>query len=109
MLRAPQRFRFLTLAQDKLVPVARANAHSAPRHALDSAALIAHAPTWALGQLLSDYLQRSGHTQAPRMVCDSANAIHELVRFGLGFAWLPWFLAAADCKQGLLAPLGGHA
>jgi LysR family transcriptional regulator, hypochlorite-specific transcription factor HypT len=106
---APQRFRFLTLAQDKLVPVAQANAHGAPRHALGGAALIAYAPTLALGQLVNDHLQRSGHTQAPRLVCDSADAIHEFVRLGLGFAWLPWSLVAADCKQGALAPLGGRA
>ena len=27
----------------------------------------------------------------------------------LPFAWLPWSLAAADCKQGVLTPLGGRA
>jgi DNA-binding transcriptional LysR family regulator len=106
---SPQRFRFLTLAQDRLVPVAQANAHGAPRHALDGSGLIGYAPTLALGRLVRDHLERSGLTAAPSLLCDSADAIHEFVRLGLGFAWLPWSLVAADCKQGLLCALGGRA
>lgn len=106
---SPQRFRFATLARDRLVPVTQANAHGVPRHALDSDRLIGYAPSLALGRLVREHLERSSRAPTPALVCDSADAIHEFVRLGLGFAWLPWSLVAADCKQGLLVALGGAA
>jgi LysR family transcriptional regulator, hypochlorite-specific transcription factor HypT len=106
---APQRFRFVTLASDRLVPVAQADAHGRPRHALDGPQRIDYAPALALGRLVRDHLERSNRNEAASMVCDSADAIHEFVRLGLGHSWLPWSLVAADCKQGLLVRLGGRA
>jgi LysR family transcriptional regulator, hypochlorite-specific transcription factor HypT len=109
MALSPQRFRFVTLAQDRLVPVAQADAHGRARHGLGDPALIGYAPSLALGQLVREHLERCNRTLAPRLACDSADAIHEFVRLGLGFAWLPWSLVAADCKSGLLVPLAGRA
>lgn len=107
---SPQRFRYTTLAGDKLVPVVRADAARAAG-ALDSAPLIAYAATLSLGRLLQDHLVRAhpGAQERTSLVCDSADAMHELAIKGLGMAWLPWSLVAADCKRGLLTALGGRS
>jgi DNA-binding transcriptional LysR family regulator len=104
-----QRFRHLPLAHDRLVPVSQADAHGAPRHRLDGGRLIGYAPTLALGQLTHDHLERSGRNSDAAIVCDSADAIQEFVARGLGLAWLPWSLVAADCRRGTLVALGGRA
>lgn len=110
-----QRFRFLTLAGDKLVPVIKADSSSGGSStsaaALDRAPLIAYAPSLSLGRLLQDHLARSQPAAAERtaFVCDSPDAMRELVAKGLGLAWLPWSLVAADCKLGLLKALGGRS
>lgn len=107
---APQRFRHLTLAEDKLVPVSRVDASGRVRHPLHGGAWIHYAPALSLGQLLADHLHRD--TQAPppqpSLVCDSADAMLELVLKGLGMAWLPATLVAADIRRGLLTVLGGR-
>ncbi|WP_395701998.1 LysR family transcriptional regulator [Aquabacterium sp.] len=106
-----QRFRHLTLAHDKLVPVSRANAQGQPLHALADGPLIAYAASLSLGALLLDHLSRAmpEATGRTRCVCDSPDAIHEFVRRGLGLAWLPWSMVAGDCKQGTLAVLGSRS
>jgi LysR family transcriptional regulator, hypochlorite-specific transcription factor HypT len=107
---SPQRFVHVTLAHDRLVPVSRADAHGRARHSINSAPLIAYAPSLALGRLLADHWQRAWPEAAQRVafVCDSADAMLELALKGLGVAWLPKSLVAADCKRGLLVPLGGR-
>jgi LysR family transcriptional regulator, hypochlorite-specific transcription factor HypT len=107
-----QRFRFITLAHDRLVPVTRADAQGHARHALEGTPpLLGYAPSLALGRLLRDHLERSPRAALPpaTMVCDSADAIHELVCKGLGVAWLPRSLVAADIRRRLLLPLGGRS
>jgi DNA-binding transcriptional LysR family regulator len=104
-----QRFRHLTLARDRLVPVSLANAQGQARHALSTGPLIGYAPSLALGRLLRDHLARQTEPLPAALVCDSADAIHEFVRRGLGVAWLPWSLVAGDCRQGLLKSLGGRS
>lgn len=105
-----QRFSHLTLAHDRLVPVARCDANGKPRHALDGTAWIAYAPSLSLGRLLADHLARRPQPPSPpAWVCDSADVMLELALKGVGVAWLPWSLAAADCKRGLLKALGGKA
>jgi LysR family transcriptional regulator, hypochlorite-specific transcription factor HypT len=103
-----RRFRYLKLADDKLVPVAGADARGQPRHALADGPLLGYAPSLALGRLLNDHLDTAWPDADGRMqvVCDSADAVHELALKGMGIAWLPWSMVAADCKRGLLAPLG---
>jgi LysR family transcriptional regulator, hypochlorite-specific transcription factor HypT len=105
-----QRFRHLTLAGDRLLPVARADAQGRTRHALDSPQWIGYAPTLSLGRLLSDHLGDAHGTAVspPSIVCDSADAMLELALKGMGVAWLPHSLAAASIRKGVLKPLGGR-
>lgn len=107
-----QRFRHMTLAHDRLVPVSRADSAGRPRHRPDRAPLIGYAPTLSLGRLLADHRERSGEASSlagrTAIVCDSADAIHELTVKGLGMAWLPWSLVAADCRRRLLVATGGR-
>ena len=106
-------FVYLHIAEDKLVPVARADVEGLPRFHLESEGPIpylAYARTLALGRLVEDHL--ANHPLAPRLQrqieCDSADAVHEYALKGLGVAWLPWSMVHADCRAGKLA-LAGHA
>lgn len=105
-----RQFNHLTLASDKLVPVSRADAQGGALHALGPRPVpyLAYAHSLALGRLVEDHL--SQHPQAPvldRYVeCDSADALYEYVRKGLGVAWLPWSMVHADCKGGELTVAG---
>jgi DNA-binding transcriptional LysR family regulator len=103
-----QRFQHLTIAKDRLVPVARADAQGRPRHELDSDALIGYAPSLALGAMLQDHFGSalSNAAARTRFVCDSPDAVLEFVRKGMGVAWLPWSMAAGDCRSGTLVALG---
>jgi LysR family transcriptional regulator, hypochlorite-specific transcription factor HypT len=112
---SPSRFRSVTLAQDRLVPVTGCTAQGQARHALGDRRRIDFAPTLALSRLVRDHLDaRVSATPAAvwaaeqaTLVSDSADAIQAFVRLGLGYAWLPWSLVADDCKQGVMAPIGG--
>ncbi len=104
---SPQRFRHLTLARDRLAPVSAVATRGTPRHPLTARSpLMAYASTLALGRLLNDHLLRMGDAPRATITCDSADAIQEFVLRGLGMAWLPWSLVAADCRSGLLQVLG---
>jgi len=109
-----RQFQFATLASDKLVPVSRADAAGAPLYPVapgKPVPLLAYARSLALGRLLEDHL--SQHRAAPLLVrrieCDSADALNEYVLKGLGVAWLPWSMVAADCRRGVLVSLGGRS
>jgi LysR family transcriptional regulator, hypochlorite-specific transcription factor HypT len=106
-----QRFVHLSLAQDRLLPVSRADANGQARFALGSAPLIAYAQGLALGAITGDHWRANVPDASERVafVCDSADAMLELALKGLGVAWLPRSLVAADCKRGLLQALGGKA
>lgn len=106
-----RQFQHLTLASDRLVPVARADASGAPLYALSDKAPVPHVAytrTLALGRLLEDHLAH--HPASPRLQplleCDSPDANYEYVLKGLGVAWLPWSLVHADCQAQRLAPAG---
>jgi len=107
----PRQFTHVTVATDRLVPVARADAQGRPLfNLLDGAPVpyLAYAPTLAMGRLVADHL--ANHPAAPllqrRVECDSADAQCEYAERGLGVAWLPWSMAHPACKSGLLAPAG---
>ncbi len=106
-----QRFTHLTLAQDRLLPVSRADARGQVRFALASAPLMAYAQGLALGAIVNDHWQAAVPDAHSRVsfVCDSADTMLELTLKGLGVAWLPRSLVVADCKRGLLQVLGGKA
>lgn len=106
-----RQFQHLTLASDRLVPMARANARGAPLYTLDSQTPVPHvayARTLALGRLLEDHLAH--HPARPRLQrlleCDSPDANYEYVLKGLGVSWLPWSMVHADCQAARLAPAG---
>lgn len=101
----------LTLAQDRLVPVTRANAQKRGQHSFDTKAAtpyLAYAGTLALGRLVQDHL--ANNPNAPRLQrvieSDSADAVYEYALKGLGVAWLPWSMVSGACKAGQLAVLG---
>lgn len=106
-----QRFRHLTLAHDRLVPVSRADGPRQPRHTLDDGPLIVYGGALALGAMLHEHLRRAvpDAMGRARCVCDSPDAMLELVHKGMGIAWLPWSMVAGGCKSGLLAALGGRS
>ena len=108
-----RQYAHLTVASDRLVPLARADAAGAPAFrfgAADGPAVpyIAYGRTLALGRLVEDHL--ANHRAAPRLQqlveCDSPDAHLESVLRGLGVSWLPWSMAHADCKAHRLAPAG---
>lgn len=105
-----RRFTHLTLAPDKLVPVSRTAAQARPAYAFGDkpAPYLAYAHNMALGRLVEDHL--SQNPAAPklqrRLVCGSADALHEYTLQGVGVAWLPWSLIQADCQAGRLVALG---
>lgn len=105
-----QRFRHVTLANDRLLPVARVDAHGRARHDIGSPHWIGYARSLALGRLLDDHLAtaRGGLQTAPQVVCDSPDAMLELAIKGVGMAWLPHSLAAQAIRRGLLKTLGGR-
>jgi DNA-binding transcriptional LysR family regulator len=107
-----RQFTHVTVASDRLVPVARAATQGRPMHRIDPegppAAYLAYAPQLALGRLVEDHL--ANHPQAPRLQrvveCDSPDALYEYVLRGVGMAWLPWSLVHADCKAQRLSLAG---
>lgn len=106
-----QRFRHISLAHDKLVPVSRADAQGRARHGLEHSPLLTYRDTLALGRLLRDHRSHAAAADDQRssFCCDSADALLALALKGAGVAWLPWSLAAADCRRGLLARVGARS
>lgn len=107
-----RQFLHLTVASDRLVPVARATARGDALHRFGDGTgpvpYLAYAPQLALGRLVEDHLSHNPHAPRLRRVveCDSADAHYEYVQKGLGVAWLPWSMVHADCQARRLAPAG---
>lgn len=106
-----QRYRHVTLVRDRLVPVSLRGTRGQPLHDLGDGPLIVYAASLSLGALLHDHLRRNvpDAGMRTRFVCDSADAVHEFVRKGIGIAWLPWTLVSSECKAGALMALGGRS
>lgn len=106
-----RQYAYLSLGQDRLVPLTRANAHGQSLHCFErgiAVPYLAYAETLALGRLVQDHLANNPDAPALRRVveCDSADALIEYVLKGLGVAWLPWSMAVSAVKAGLLVPVG---
>ena len=107
-----RQFLHLTVASDRLVPVARATARGDALYRFGDGTgpvpYLAYAPQLALGRLVEDHLSHNPHAPRLRRVveCDSADAHYEYVQKGLGVAWLPWSMVHADCQARRLAPAG---
>jgi LysR family transcriptional regulator, hypochlorite-specific transcription factor HypT len=101
-------YQYKTIGVDKLVLVAvpwlLASKNSDPLPHLQ------YASGLALRKMLDESLDSPKHLDLPNFVtvceCDSPDAIHSLALKGLGAAWLPWSLVAADCRQNRLAIAG---
>ncbi len=108
-----RQFSHVTVASDRLVPVARTTAGGQPLHHFDQGPdpvpYLAYAPQLALSRLVEDHLSQNPHAPRLRRVveCDSADAHFEYVQKGLGVAWLPWSMVHGECKAGRLALAGG--
>ncbi|MES2363569.1 MAG: LysR substrate-binding domain-containing protein [Pseudomonadota bacterium] len=106
-----RQYAYLSLGQDRLVPVTRANAHGQGLHAFQPGTptpYLAYAGTLALGRLVEDHLANNPQTPALRRIveCDSADALYEYALKGVGVAWLPWSMVASAVKAGHLLPVG---
>ena len=106
-----RQFAHLTLASDRLVPMARADARGEPIHSLSDSTpppVMTYGPTLALNRLLEDHLSHNPAIPAlsRRLECDSADALAEYVLKGLGIAWLPWSMVQADYQAGRMAVAG---
>jgi LysR family transcriptional regulator, hypochlorite-specific transcription factor HypT len=109
-------FEAVTLGTDELLPVSGPRADGKPLHALPGTArkplpLLGYAPTLALAQILNDGLSRGGVDLHLHTVIESdfAESLHEQALQGMGVAWLPRALVAADLKSGRLVPAGREA
>jgi DNA-binding transcriptional LysR family regulator len=74
-----------------------------------SVPLITYAGGLAMERIVGDRLEATPYALAPFLRSDSLDAAHGAVAKGLGVAWLPWSMVAADCRRGALAALGGRS
>ncbi|ARP81245.1 LysR family transcriptional regulator [Bordetella genomosp. 8] len=109
---SPQRYRYITFATDKLVPVCQVDLRGNPRHALREGGhptpLIDYAGGLAMARILGDRLETTPYALSPFMRTDSLDAALTAVTNGLGVAWLPWSLVVGQCRRGALTALGGR-
>jgi DNA-binding transcriptional LysR family regulator len=104
-----QQFEGLTLGTDDLVAVSAPRADGKPQHALPGSArkpvpVLGYAPTLALSHILQDALSRDRRDLHLHTFIESdfAESLHEQALQGLGVAWLPRALVAADLRGGRL-------
>jgi LysR family transcriptional regulator, hypochlorite-specific transcription factor HypT len=115
----PSTFRSLTVAQEHLVCVSAPDAQGAPMHALaqptaagapGTVAHMALAESLALARIWANTTPAAIKAQLRSVHrADFAEPLVPLVRAGLGLAWLPLSLVAADLKQGSLVRVGAPA
>ncbi|CAM3654332.1 LysR family transcriptional regulator [Bordetella sputigena] len=107
-----QRYKYITFATDKLVPVSQVDSRGNPRHQLREGGrptpLIDYAGGLAMARILADRLETTPYALTPFMRSDSLDAALGAVAHGLGVAWLPWSMVVADCRRGALTALGGR-
>jgi DNA-binding transcriptional LysR family regulator len=103
----------LTLGSDELVPVSAVRANGQPVHALPGTArkpvpMLGYAPSLALSQILQDGLSRRPQELHLRTVTESdfAESLQEQALQGVGVAWLPRALVAADLRDKRLVVAG---
>jgi len=100
-----RRYLSARVAEDRLVPVVRASAGGVPALTPARARLLAYDSAQALGRLLEDHLAHLDSAPALPVLlrCDSVDSLREYVLRGLGVAWLPQSMVAADLRAGHLA------
>lgn len=104
-----QLFEAMALGSEELLAVSAARADGKPAHALPGTArrpvpALRYAPTLALARSMQDALDRRGEALHLETVAESdfAESLHELALAGIGIAWLPRSLIAADLRSGRL-------
>ena len=106
----PARYRYMTLGTDRLVPVCQPDRRGRPRHWLTEEGpampLIAFEVGMSMERILGTRLDAQAYALAPFLHCDSLDAARGAAIRGLGVAWLPWSMAAGDCRHGNLVRLG---
>lgn len=102
-------FEAMRVGVEELVAVTAARPDGRPLHALPGTAkrpvpALRYAPTLALARILQDALDRRGEGSNldTAVESDFAEALHEQALVGMGVAWLPRSLVAADLKSGRL-------
>lgn len=107
---SPERYRYMTLGIDKLVPVSQVDSRGRARYALRETGpgtpLLTYAGGLAMERIVRDRLEAMPYMLSPFMCIDSLDAAHGLALKGLGVAWLPWSMVAGDCRRGALVALG---
>ncbi|MCK9509070.1 MAG: LysR family transcriptional regulator [Pigmentiphaga sp.] len=109
------RFRHLVLSQEKLVPVSATLPDGRARFSLldthQDIPLITYKAGLSMERLFTEHLERNPMPKhvRPYLRCDTADAVYEFVRRGLGIAWLPWSMVFEDCQKHQLTVLGGKA
>jgi LysR family transcriptional regulator, hypochlorite-specific transcription factor HypT len=108
-----QHFEGVTVGADELVAVSAPRADGKPLHALPGTArqpvaALGYAPQLALSQILHDGVARSPQELHLHVVTESdfAESLHEQALQGVGVAWLPRALVAADLRDGRLVTAG---
>ena len=106
-----QLFEGRTLGTDELLAVCAPRPDARPLHALPGTErkpvpALGYAPSLALHQILHDDLARAGRELHLQLVTESdfAESLHEQALQGVGLAWLPRALVAADLQAGRLVP-----
>lgn len=108
-----QHFEGVTVGADELVAVSAPRADGKPLHRLPGTvrkpvAALGYAPQLALSQILLDGLGRGPGELHLHVVTESdfAESLHEQALQGVGVAWLPRALVAADLRDGRLVSAG---
>ena len=108
-----ERFPSVLLSEDKLIPVSRPGANGQPRHALRPAAncpvpWLSYSGEAFLGRTVALALERQVSRLPLQAVFESAlvEALRAAATAGLGVAWLPANLVAADLTSGRLVRAG---
>lgn len=113
-----QLFEGRTLAVDELLAVSAPRPDGRPLHLLPGTErkpvpVLGYAPSLALHQILQDWLGRAPRELHLHLVTESdfAESLHEQALQGVGAAWLPRALVAADLQARRLVPADprGHA
>jgi LysR family transcriptional regulator, hypochlorite-specific transcription factor HypT len=92
----PVVFDYKTIGRDKLVAV------SATHAAID---FLQYSPGLALRSVLDQGLKAPRFAESsklwlnPKIECDSPDALQSFALKGMGIAWLPWSMVAADCRE----------
>ncbi|NLY28213.1 MAG: LysR family transcriptional regulator [Alcaligenaceae bacterium] len=109
----PDKYQYMTMVTDKLVPVCQAGSRGQCVYPLDpsgsSVPLIYYAAGMSMARILNDRLEALPYPLVPSVRCDSLDAALSAALHGFGVAWLPWSLVMSECRKKSLTLLGGRS